>query len=255
MNLMTDTWRQLVRRRLWPVALLLVGAAAAIPFLLAKTPQEQPAAVAPVNAVAAASTDAADVDSVVALVDDKQAPAKRRRVLGALKDPFEPAALPKVEKAKTVTNQKTAVQAQATATPPLAPTADSRSSGTSDTPVTTPVTPVGTPAPPKKTYPHGSLQVRFGSSDAAMPKSTLERLEVLPPGAPLLVFDRLTDKGKTARFMVTGDVTLEGDGRCDPTPDSCETLELRKGETEFITVKGSGDTADVVYELDLLAIH
>jgi hypothetical protein len=251
MNLITDTWRQLVRRRLWPVALLLVAAAAAVPFLLGKSPAEAPAAVAPASAAAATSSDAATVDSVVALVDDKQAPAKRRRVLGASKDPFEPAALPKVKKA---TKKTTAVTAEATATPAPAGSSDSGTSGTSGTPVTTPVTPVATPAP-KKTYPHGSLEVRFGSSDADMHKSTLERLEVLPSGAPVLVFDGLKDKGKTATFMVTGDVTLEGDGHCDPTPDSCETLELRKGETEFITVKGTGGKADVVYELDVLAIH
>ena len=39
MSIVTDIWRQLVRRRLWPVALLLVAALAAVPLLLAKDPE------------------------------------------------------------------------------------------------------------------------------------------------------------------------------------------------------------------------
>ena len=44
MSVITDTWRQLVRRRLWPVAALLVAALAAVPFLLAKDPEPAPVA-------------------------------------------------------------------------------------------------------------------------------------------------------------------------------------------------------------------
>ena len=38
MNVVTTTWRQLVRRRLWPVALLLLAALVAVPVLLAREP-------------------------------------------------------------------------------------------------------------------------------------------------------------------------------------------------------------------------
>ncbi len=36
MNALSTTWRQLVRRRLWPVAVLLVAALAAVPVLLSR---------------------------------------------------------------------------------------------------------------------------------------------------------------------------------------------------------------------------
>ena len=38
MTVFNDTWRFLVQRKLWPVAILLVAAAAAVPFLLGKEP-------------------------------------------------------------------------------------------------------------------------------------------------------------------------------------------------------------------------
>src|SRR3712207_621560 len=39
MNVITDTLRQIVRRKLWPVALVLLGALAAVPLVLAKEPE------------------------------------------------------------------------------------------------------------------------------------------------------------------------------------------------------------------------
>ena len=47
MNLITDTLQGLVRRKLWPVALLLVGALVAVPLVLAKTPEPPVAASQP----------------------------------------------------------------------------------------------------------------------------------------------------------------------------------------------------------------
>ena len=38
MNVVTTIWRQLVRRRLWPVAVLLLAALVAVPVLLAREP-------------------------------------------------------------------------------------------------------------------------------------------------------------------------------------------------------------------------
>ena len=39
MSFLTDIWRQLKERRLWPVALLLVAAIVAVPLVLAKDPE------------------------------------------------------------------------------------------------------------------------------------------------------------------------------------------------------------------------
>ncbi len=39
MSVINDTWRFLVQRRLWPVAILLIAAAAAVPMLLRQDPR------------------------------------------------------------------------------------------------------------------------------------------------------------------------------------------------------------------------
>jgi hypothetical protein len=248
MNVIADTLRQLVRRRLWPVAVLLVGALAAVPLTLAKSP-----AATPPPAQAAAPAKSADTTaSFVTLAQPDT--AKRRRVLGRSKDPFEPAPLPKVKKRAKVSHA-------AAPTPKSTPAAGSGSTGgAAGAPPAASAPPAAAPAP-TFTVPKDSLKVRFGAaadnSTAELPSSFLQRLEALQSAqVPVLVFERLTDNGRTAVFSIPGEVSAVGDGRCAPTPDNCETLKLHAGETEFITVKGAGaGGADAQFELDVVKIY
>jgi hypothetical protein len=250
MNVLTQTWRQLVRRRLWPVALLLVAALVAVPVVLAKPATPAPAAPADATAAAPVATPA---QSYVKLASDDK-PAKRRRVLGAQKDPFEPAPLPKVKHHKHA--KKTTAKAAATATP--APSDSSGSGSVAGTGGASPVggavpVPTATPAPVKH-VPANSVDVRFGKTDGALTRSTLAYLDTLPSASsPLLVFMGFREGGKVAEFMLTGNVTAEGDGTCSPSTQSCETLLLHKGETEFVTFAGTAHDGE--YELDLKALH
>ena len=57
MNVLTTIWGQLVRSKLWPLALLLVAALVAVPFVLAKEP-EPPVPPTPATAAPAESADA-----------------------------------------------------------------------------------------------------------------------------------------------------------------------------------------------------
>jgi hypothetical protein len=255
MTVITNTWHSLVRRRLWPIALLLIAALVIVPLKLAKTPE--PAAAAPVASPQGTSEDVA-AKPVVELAS-ASLPTLRRRVLGAEKDPFEPAPLPKKKKSK-----HPKADATATPTPTATPDASGAGSGGSSTPPDT------IPATPKPTYPLYSLRVRFGKTDdATVPATrTLPRLAALPDAdAPVLVYLGLEDGNKTAVFMVSGASTAQGDGKCDPDPKDCETLRLKVGQTEFIDVTGTGtgattpdgtpaaDSTDAQYELDLEAIH
>jgi hypothetical protein len=248
MNVLTQTWRQLVRRRLWPVALLLVAALVAVPVVLAK-----PATLPPTPVAAAAAAPAATpAQSYVKPVSDDE-PTKRRRVLGAPKDPFEPAPLPKVK------HHKKAGKASATPTPtatptPAAPSGSGAVTGTGGAVPVAPAAPVATATPaPVKRVPANSVVVRFGKTGASLEKSTLQRLDTLPSSSPLIVFMGFHKGGKVAEFMLTGDVTAEGDGSCSPSTQGCETLLLHKGETEFLTF--SGTAQDGQYELDLKDLH
>lgn len=261
MSFVTDTWRQLVRRRLWPVALLLLAALAAVPFLLAKDPE--PAVVPAAPASAAGKTTLAE-DSSDPIVSAAAAAgpegSARRRVLGSSKDPFEPAPAKKV-KVK-------AAQAEGTATPDAteAPSSSSDDSSASGGGASSPSTgsesvPVGpvapTPAAKKKTYPLYSLVVRFGDSSSAPTRSRVNRLEALPDeDNPLLVYLGVKDGGKAAVFMLDSSVTPQGDGECEPSPANCETLVLREGETEFFDVAGADENSEgSQFQLDLVDIN
>ena len=71
----------------------------------------------------------------------------------------------------------------------------------------------------------------------------------------MLVYRGVEDGGKVAIFELTGDVDAQGDGTCAPTPEDCQYLKLRAGETEFITVTDTGTETDAQYQLDLVKIY
>lgn len=254
MNLITDTWRGLVRRKLWPVALLLVAALVAVPLTLAKTPE---VTVAPTPANAVASTDDGITATYVTSAAEEEATdeesGKRRRTLGKVKDPFEPAPLPKSKKKSTKKASSDASSEKDSTT-----TSDSGSTGGT----TAPTEPVATPEPTATPIPApaNSIRVRFSrteetGSEVGEPR-TVERLEVLPDEEhPVLVYRGVENNGKVAIFELTGNVTVEGDGACEPTPENCQYLKLRAKETVFITVTDTGEDTDAQYQLDLVKIN
>jgi len=288
MSVITDTWRQLVRRRLWPVAALLVAALAAVPFLLAKDPEPAPVA-SPASGGSATGTGVLATEPIVALAAPEDR-AERRRVLGARHDIFTPTkkaakATAKAAKADGATAASAGADAAvstdtsgAGASPSPSPSAgaspsDGGSNGGSnggstgtgtgstgtETPAATPTPePAPAPATPEPTWPANSLTVRFGDAAAdSLEKSTLERLSPLPSAdEPVVIYLGLADEGTTAVFLLGDGVQPTGDGVCLPEPTSCETLALKAGETEFLDVMGEdGTTPGAQYELDVVAIH
>jgi hypothetical protein len=253
MNVLTTTWRQLVRRRLWPVAVLLLAALVAVPVMLSREPEPvvppAPTAEAPA-AQSAEKTDDALAEPVVAKVSATER-TRRRRVLGVRKDPFTPAVVKKKKPkpAKKATKKQTTAPTQQTT-----PSAPSEPAPTTSAP-TTPAA----PAPKKKVYAKDSLIVRFGDATG----EELKRMNVLKLAAlpndpnlePLLIYTGLTDHGKKAVFLVDESLDPSGDGECSPHPSNCEKVELAKGETEFFDVIDP-ETGDVTaqYELDLVDI-
>jgi hypothetical protein len=231
MNVLQSTWRQLVRRKLWPVALLLVAALAAVPVLLTRD-AETP--LAPADAVPA-TTEAGDsiAEPIVAKVTAEDR-TKRRRVLGSRKDPFEPAPAKKSksDKPKEAKAQEADDAEKADETP------SSTDGGTSGGGVVP--TPVDTePAPEKVYFEAGTIIVRFGEAKdgVKLTRMAVKKGEPLPDDAyPLLVYMGLTKDGKKARFLVDASIEADGDGDCKPHPSVCETILLGSGETEFLDV-------------------
>jgi hypothetical protein len=241
MNVVTTTWRQLVRRRLWPVALLLLAALVAVPVLLAREAEPVPAPADPVP-VTTTKADDAIAEPVVAKVTPEDR-SRRRRVLGVRKDPFAPAP-PKKSKNKESTAADTATVAEDAVGGSTVP---SSGSGVAVS--------VPTPAEPEKkprTYEAESLIVRFGDGEAeSLERLVLEKLQPLPDDeTPLLIYMGLTGDGKKAIFMVDASLEAAGDGDCKPHKSNCETIELAAGETEFFDV-ADPETGEVAGSLQL----
>jgi hypothetical protein len=264
-TVLQNTWRQLVRRRLWPVAVLLVAALAAVPVMLKREAEPVAAPAEPVPAEPV-KVDPTLGEPVVAMASAEDRD-RRRRVLGARKDPFEPAPAPKAkeqEKAPEAAGDDAGSPGGGSEAPkadsgvPVSPPVDSGPIG--GAPVSPPVEePVVEEK--KKTYPANSLIVRFGdATDGMLERGVLERLEALPEETeadqqPLLVYLGLDEDRNSAIFMVDQSVVTTGDGTCHPHPSSCETVHLNKGEIQFFDVKD--ETGEIVaqYQLDLVAIN
>jgi hypothetical protein len=235
-----DPFKQLVERRLWPVALLLVAALVAIPFLLSK---KQETEVLPL-ATNAAPAGQADTQSVVSLGDAERRD-QLRAVLGDRKDPFRPAQIHHIKKATDT------LTTDAGAPTTVASTGTDTGGGGGGETITTPtVTPTATPTPAPKTYDLYSLQVRFGLTDGDLRTRNVKRLTGLPGGEhPAALYLGLLSGHKSAVFIIDAGVEVLGDGHCDPSPTDCQTLTLKRGETEFLT------RGDKQWELDLVDIH
>jgi hypothetical protein len=250
MKLLTDTWRQLKQRRLWPVALLLLGALVAVPFVLGRDPEPAaPVATAAAAAPATAQTaDAAASDPIVSMVSE-DAKEPTRRSLGTRHNPFASSA-PKKKVKKAKAKSKTAQAPSSAATSTAASSGGASSSGGGSSAPTAPAA----PKKPTETVPAQSLVVRFGSSsEDALPKSRLARNEALSTGdeTPVVVYLGAKNNGKTAVFMVSEGFKAIGDGKCVPA-GTCEKIELNVGETEFFQAGGDSGSE---YELDLVKIY
>lgn len=255
MNVLTDTWRGLVQRRLWPVALLLLAAAVAVPVLLAAEPE--PAPVLPNAAVAPEADGGVTAQPIVAVASatDREA---GRDVVGSSKDPFRPA-IP-ARKAPKPKTSSSSTGGSGLAKP--AGGSGGSSGGGMSTP-STPSTPSYTPptyTPPSttpsapKTYEVATIAVRFGSSTSTRNVRNLPRLKALPSVAePVLIYLGLRDDNRTAVFMVEAGALARGDGRCVPSPSDCQTIEIKPGETEFIDIKRGGSS--IQYQLDYIKVR
>ena len=99
------------------------------------------------------------------------------------------------------------------------------------------------------------MTVRFGGADGAK-RQSVEKLQPVPSAElPVLIYMGVLKDGKTAVFLVDQGLTPVGDGECKPSPEECETIRLREGETEFFDVTDDTGNVSQQYQLDLIKIH
>jgi hypothetical protein len=242
-NLVND----LVDRRLWPVALALLGALVAVPMLLgggSKAPASAPAA----PLAAAAGTAAPNAQAAVALSQPSTSTNPTYRP-GPVRNPFAQHKVP----APATTNPSSAPAPSAPSVPSSAPSVPSGGGGVPVT--TTPIVPGSGGGRRDATETNvWRVNLRFGEAGDQKTHKDIPRLSPLPSATnPFFIFLGVLADGKTAVFLISSDTTATGDGKCKPNPEQCDTIEMRAGDTEFFDV-AQGNAGVTQYELDLLKV-
>jgi hypothetical protein len=101
------------------------------------------------------------------------------------------------------------------------------------------------------------VSIRFGKAGALKTRKDVARLTPLPSSEfPFFVYLGVLADKETAVFLISSDVKATGDGRCRPSKTNCQTIELKRGDTEFFDYSPTGDDSDVTqFQLDLLSVH
>ena len=276
MNALRTLVRDLIDRKLWPVALLLVAAAVAIPVLLGRAPAPAPT-VAPAPAVPATpKAQKAEVTLEAVVPTDRErggavhnpfkAPAKKKAGTSASAPAPASSGTPTVASGGTSSAAAPSTGSDApassgsssgsqTTTPSAGATSGSSGAGSSK-----PTTPK--PTAPKADDPSDTYHVslRFGLNGGALTTMRdVARLSPLPSVTdPFFVYlgvlETATTHEKRAVFLVSSDATPNGEGSCHPTKTDCESVELAVGETAFFNVTAPSG-AVTQYELQLAGIH
>jgi hypothetical protein len=234
-NLVSD----LVEKRLWPVAILLVGALVAVPFALGGTSAADPAETAtatPSTTTTTATTIRVSEDTNLSSL----APT------GAKHNPFTQ---PEVEKAATPEDSAATTPSASEATPTSGDTGST--GGGATTPSTTTTTPSGSTGTTKPEtdssddeQDEGStkairVDLRFGEPGNTKQRSytDIARLSALPSAEkPIVIFLGVKKDKKTATFLIPSDATATGDGACKPSATNCQTIEMQEGDSTFLDI-------------------
>jgi hypothetical protein len=251
----------LVDRRLWPIAIALVAAIAAVPLVLGASARHaasprKPAASPP----APRATSAPGAKALPEVRLDTSTPASVARDSAKVRNPFTSRSMPKASDATAATTT-TASPAPASATPSSAASTQTASSGAPTVATSKPA-----PAPvaaPRTSVAHNSPVVhaaatkyrvawRWGVEGSQAGNHDVARLTALPtPSAPALIYLGLLKRkaSMVALFLVQPGAKLEGDGRCLPDPNACHVLKMRAHQSEVVTF------GQVRYRLDVAHIQ
>jgi hypothetical protein len=270
-NLVQD----LVERRLWPVALLLAVALAAVPVVLGRGDDAASTAALPTTP----ATGDASTSQKAEVTLDTSAPAEH--AAGKVRNPFKAPAAPKATKKTTTTPASTATASATPSAASSAPAASSSASSGSSTTTATPSTGTssGTATTKTKTTTSKSksktttapkaddaaeayhVSLRFGVNGGELKTlRDIARLSALPSVAdPFFVYlgviETATTHEKRAVFLVSSDATPTGEGACHPTKEDCQSVELAVGQTMFFDLAAPNGAPGTQYQLELAGIH
>lgn len=249
-----DLWHDLREKRLWPVAVGLLAAMAAVPFVLFK-----PAGDVPLPPTAATNATTPETLPVVS-VDDAPKRGSKLEEFGP-KNPFTPLKdLEKEEVASASSDTKSALKggggsSSSSSGSPLGSAAGSdKSSGGS-----------GGSAGSGSSSGGGGVQyyrytvdVALGERGKGKPSKIqgVKQTQLLPDGnSPLLAYMGMADDARTAVFFIIDPAyTSQGEGKCRPRGKDCRFIYLGVNddgdEQSIFTADGESE-----YTLKLLKIN
>jgi hypothetical protein len=251
MSVPRNMLKELLERKLWPIALVLVIALVAVPVLLTKkaptdivTPPTGPLPYSSGSTLPAISVQTSPGNS---------------NLTGKGRNPFTPQHVATTATV-TVTTPTTTTPTTGTGTTSVGGgTGGSSGSGGSGTAVTstptvspTPTTPAHTTAP--KPAPTGltateAYQVSLAITTSGGGVNTidpLERLSIVPgKQQPMLIDLGVLQGGHSVMFVVEPGTVVSGAGSCTPGPIDCEILTLKPGQTEGISKQTSTGSTPV----------
>jgi hypothetical protein len=254
MNTVRGLVRDLVERRLWPVALLLVVAAVAVPLYLGRASSDDGAVDAPLPGATAQA--GAKASKAAVSLDES---ADESDGVGRVHNPFKQKYVPKAKKAQTGTDK--ASQPSGASPSTGSGSAGGSTPGDTGTGNTGSGTSGGTDDTSKDDTTKTDVDVshvslHLGPVDALVTYKDVARLSPLPSaGNPLFVFTGVLKDGKTAVLLPSSTVQIgeESDVKCKPSNKSCQKLELEQDETVFFKI--AGDATGTQYQLDVISVR
>ena len=253
MTFFRNVWTDLVDKRLWPVALILLLALVAVPVLLVRGGGSDDH----VDVAAAPAADGA-TRGVVAV----ETTTKRVALHGSRRDPFAPRGGGSSTDATTTTSSSSTAGAQTTAgttagstpTTGAATPSGGGSSGTSTSGSTSSSTgDSGGSSDTSTSTSTGAttadaVVVRFGKAGADSKLRVVAPLEALPSrGNPIVVYLGVQDG--QAVFLVSSDATPGGDAKCKPSKEVCQKAYVAPGHTVSLDVADGDKTTQYVIEV------
>lgn len=234
MNFARTLIRDLVAKRLWPIALLLVVALVAVPVVMSRGGDE-PVAPDPVTLGAVVAGDEADTVSAIDLVG----PPSVRSRSGKVRNPF----------------RRPAVKAAGAEATPSDPAADGAKTGaTGGAPAETTPTPA-TPAEPVVKPTYYRTEVRFYEATEGKPRplSRLEPLGGLVDTAALYLGVTRSSDGLYGVFLLGPGATSDGEAKCED--DTCRVIGLKSGQSQLVTVQPADGSEARQYVLEAVAVR
>ena len=266
MSVPRNMLKELLERKLWPIALVLIIALVAVPVLLTKE--------APTDIVTPPTGPLPYSSGTTLPAISVQTTPGNSKLTGKGRNPFTPqqVATTTTTAAVVPTTTTTASTGASTGTatvsagagssstasgPSSAPATPAPAPVTSSTPTTTtpaPSTPASTGLTATQSY-HVSLAITT-SGGGVNTIDPLERLSILPSKQqPMLVELGVLQGGHSVLFAVEPGTVVSGAGTCTPGPIDCEIVTLNPGQTEGISKQaGSGSTPVALFSVNSITV-